>query len=104
MRPRAAPGSSLRRSRAKNLFWAAVFFLLGVIGVMVPIMPQVPFFVMSVLFLSLVFPPVRRRLRRFLHHHPKIAHAYKKWKDRRRKKRLARIRRQKARAEPGPTI
>jgi uncharacterized membrane protein YbaN (DUF454 family) len=93
-----ARGSSLRRSRAKNLFWAVLFFVLGVIGVMVPVMPQIPFFVMSLLFLSLVFPSVRRRIRRFLHHHPKIARAYKKWKDRRRRKRLARIREAKQHA------
>jgi uncharacterized membrane protein YbaN (DUF454 family) len=67
-----------------------------VIGVMVPIMPQSPFFIMSLLFLSLVFPSVRRRLRRFLHRHPKIAHAYKKWKDRRRGKRHEAIRRRKS--------
>jgi uncharacterized membrane protein YbaN (DUF454 family) len=94
----AAAGSSLRRSRAKNLFWAVVFFIVGVIGVLVPVMPQVPFFIMSLLFLSLVFPSVRRRLRRFLHHHPKIARAYKKWKDRRRRKRQARIREAKEQA------
>src|SRR5262249_33123912 len=84
-----------KRSRAKNLAWAAFFFVLGVIGVMVPVMPQIPFFVMSLLFLSLVFPSVRKRLRRFLHRHPKIAHAYKKWKDRRRGKRHEAIRRRK---------
>ena len=82
--------------RAKNLAWAAVFFVLGVIGVLIPVMPQIPFFIMSLLFLSLVFPSVRRGLRRFLHRHPKIAHAYKKWKDRRRKKRQRKIRREKA--------
>ncbi|HEY6929738.1 MAG TPA: DUF454 family protein [Thermoanaerobaculia bacterium] len=87
--------------RTRNLAWAAVFFVLGVIGVLVPIMPQVPFFIMSVLFLSLVFPSVRRRLRRFLHRHPKIAHAYKKWKDSRRKKRRRKIHREKRGPEAG---
>ncbi len=91
-------GSKTRRSRAKNLFWAGVFFVLGVIGILLPIVPQVPFFVMSLLFLSLVFPSVRRALRRFLHRHPKVAHAYKKWKDRRRKKRHRHIRRRKEEA------
>jgi GrpB-like predicted nucleotidyltransferase (UPF0157 family) len=51
---------------------------------------------MSLLFLSLVFPRVRRALRRFLHRHPKVAHAYKKWKDRRRAKRHRHIRKRKA--------
>jgi uncharacterized membrane protein YbaN (DUF454 family) len=83
------------RSKAHNLAWAIVFFILGVIGVLVPIMPQIPFFIMSLLFFSLVFPSVRRKLRRFLHHHPKVAHAYKKWRDKARAKRLAMIRREK---------
>ena len=85
--------------RAKNLAWAAFFFVLGVIGILVPVMPQIPFFIMSLLFLSLVFPSVRRRLRRFLHRHPKIAHAFKTWKDRRRKKRQRKIRRAKGEQE-----
>ncbi len=97
-------GSRTRRSRAKNLFWAGFFFVLGVIGVLLPIVPQVPFFVMSLLFLSLVFPSVRRALRRFLHRHPKVAHAYKKWKDRRRKKRHRHIRRRKENAARGTQL
>jgi len=96
-RPRA---QGLRPAgRTRNLVWAAIFFILGVIGVIVPIMPQIPFFIMSVLFLSLVFPSVRRRLRRFLNRHPKIAHAFKGWKDSRRKKRRRRIQRNKREQE-----
>ncbi len=71
------------------------FFIVGVIGVLVPVMPQIPFFVMSLLFFSLVFPPIRRRIRRFLHHHPRLAHAYKRWRDKARKKRRDIIRREK---------
>lgn len=89
------PTRRRRRSKAHNLAWAVFFFILGVIGVMVPIMPQIPFFIMSVLFFSLVFPSVRRKLRRFLHRHPKVAHAYKKWRDKARRKRQAMIRREK---------
>jgi uncharacterized membrane protein YbaN (DUF454 family) len=89
-RPRRRP-----RSKAHNLAWAIFFFILGVIGVILPVMPQIPFFVMSVIFLSLVFPSVRRRLRRFLHHHPKVAHAYKKWRDSARRRRQAMIRKEK---------
>jgi uncharacterized membrane protein YbaN (DUF454 family) len=97
-------GSKTRRSRVKNLFWAGFFFILGVIGVLLPIVPQVPFFIMSLLFLSLVFPSVRRALRRFLHRHPKVAHAYKKWKDRRLKKRHRHIRRRKENAARGTRL
>ena len=78
-----------------NIALAIFFFILGVIGVLLPVVPQIPFFIMSVLFLSLVFPKVRRRVRRFLHHHPKIAHAYKKWRDKARRKRQELIRREK---------
>jgi uncharacterized membrane protein YbaN (DUF454 family) len=83
------------RSKAHNLAWAIFFFILGVIGVLIPIMPQIPFFVMSLLFFSLVFPSVRRRLRRFLHRHPRVAHAYKKWRDAARRKRQKVIRKEK---------
>jgi uncharacterized membrane protein YbaN (DUF454 family) len=96
--------SKTRRSRVKNLLWAAFFFILGVIGLLLPIVPQVPFFIMSLLFLSLVFPSVRRALRRFLHRHPKVAHTYKKWKDRRRKKRHRHIRSRKEKAARGTQL
>lgn len=87
-RPRKSP----RRSRIRNLVLAIFFFILGVIGVLIPIMPQVPFFLMSALFLSLVFPRVRRALRRFRHRHPKLEKIYKEWRHRRLRKRLHRIR------------
>ena len=83
------------RSKAHNLAWAIVFFILGIIGVLIPILPQIPFFIMSLLFFSLVFPSVRRWLRRFLHRHPRAAHAYKKWRDKARRKRQAMIRKEK---------
>jgi uncharacterized membrane protein YbaN (DUF454 family) len=84
-----------KRSRTANIVLGIAFFILGVIGVMVPIMPQVPFFIASFFFFSLVFPSVRRAGRRFLHRHPKVAHAYKKWRDKARKKRQELIRREK---------
>ena len=104
--------SRVRRNKAWNLALAIFFFTLGAIGLVVPVMPQLLFFAMGLLFLSLVSPTVRRRLRRFLHAHPKLAHAYKRWRDKGRQKRLAVIRRRKALAErlhlhrrgaPGPT-
>jgi Protein of unknown function (DUF454) len=93
--PKRRPRRTTARSRTHNLVLAIAFFILGVIGVLLPIVPQIPFFIMSLLFLSLVFPKVRRALRRFLHKHPKIAHAYKKWRDKARRKRQDLIRREK---------
>jgi uncharacterized membrane protein YbaN (DUF454 family) len=84
-----------RRSKAWNLALGIFFFIVGVIGVLIPVMPQVPFFIMSLLFFSLVFPSIRRRIRRFLHRHPKLAHAYKRWRDKGRKKRQELIRKEK---------
>src|SRR5262249_340448 len=84
-----------RRSKARNLAWAIFFFILGVIGVLIPVMPQIPFFIMSLLFFSLVFPPVARWRPRFLHRHPKLAHAYKKGRDAARRKRQQLIRKEK---------
>jgi uncharacterized membrane protein YbaN (DUF454 family) len=85
----------MRRTKTHNLLYAAIFFVIGVIGVMVPIMPQVPFFVMSALFLSLVFPRVRRALRRFRLRHPKVEASYRKWRNRAREKRRRKIRERK---------
>jgi uncharacterized membrane protein YbaN (DUF454 family) len=81
-----------RRSKTHNLAFAVFFFIVGVIGVLVPIMPQIPFFVMSALFLSLVFPKVRRRLRRWRLKYPKLDASYKKWRGRSRRKRQVKIR------------
>ncbi len=85
-----------RRSKTRNLALAVFFFIVGVIGVLVPIMPQVPFFVMSALFLSLVFPKVRRTLRRWRHRYPRLDASYKKWRGRARRKRQEHIRRRRA--------
>lgn len=87
--------SRVRRNKALNLALAIFFFILGFIGLLIPVMPQILFFAMGIVFLSLVSPTVRRRVRRFLHRHPKMAHAYKRWRDKGRRKRLAMIRRRK---------
>jgi uncharacterized membrane protein YbaN (DUF454 family) len=87
--------SRVRRNKLWNLTLAIFFFVLGFIGLLIPVMPQVLFFALGLLFLSLVSPTVRRRVRRFLHRHPKLAHAYKRWRDRGRQKRHAMIRRRK---------
>ena len=91
--------SRVRRNKLRNLALAIFFFILGVIGLLIPVMPQVLFFALSVFFLSLVSPTVRRRLRRFLHDHPKVAHAYKRWRDKGRQKRHKMIQRRKALAQ-----
>jgi uncharacterized membrane protein YbaN (DUF454 family) len=87
--------SRVRRNKVWNLVLAIFFFILGFIGILIPVMPQVIFFVMGLLFLSLVSPTVRRSVRRFLHGHPKLAHAYKRWREKGRQKRRAMIRRRK---------
>jgi uncharacterized membrane protein YbaN (DUF454 family) len=81
-----------RRSKARNLALAVFFFIVGVIGVLVPVMPQVPFFIMSALFLSLAFPRVRRAIRRFRHRYPKLDASYRKWRANARRKRQEKIR------------
>jgi uncharacterized membrane protein YbaN (DUF454 family) len=87
--------SRTRRNKIWNLTLAIFFFILGFIGILVPIMPQIVFFAMGTFFLSLVSPTVRRWVRRFLHRHPRLAHHYKQWRDKGRQKRLALIRRRK---------
>ena len=94
----APPKPRQKRSKTHNLVYAILFFVVGVIGILVPIMPQVPFFVMSALFLSLVFPKVRRALRRWRLKHPKLDAAYRKWRARGRRKRHSAIRRRRARS------
>ena len=87
------PAPARRRSKTHNLAYAVLFFVLGVIGILIPIVPQIPFFIMSALFLSFAFPRVRRALRRFRHRHPKLEEAYRRWRHSRIRKRLLRIRR-----------
>ena len=55
-RHRRADGAS----KTHNIVFGVFFFILGVIGVLIPVMPQVLFFFMSALFFSLAFPTVRR--------------------------------------------
>ena len=89
------PKARRKRSKTHNLVYAILFFVVGVIGILVPIMPQIPFFIMSALFLSLVFPKVRRALRRWRLKHPKLDASYRKWRARGRRKRHQAIRRRR---------
>ena len=85
------------RRRAWNIALAIFFFILGVIGVLVPIMPQFIFFALSLLFLSLVSKRVHGAVQRFLTSHPKINAAYHRWRHKERHKR----REKKRAARPG---
>jgi len=89
-----------RRSKTRNLALGIFFFIVGVIGVLIPVMPQVPFFIMSALFFSLVFPKVRRTLRRWRHRYPKLDASYKKWRGKARKKRQQSIRSRRSDRSP----
>jgi uncharacterized membrane protein YbaN (DUF454 family) len=89
-RPPTHPRRGWRRTR--NLALAIGFFVLGVIGVIVPIMPQVIFFVLSLVFFSLVSRRVHKMVRRFLRGHPKMQAAFDRWRHKARAKRRERKR------------
>jgi len=78
--------------RGRNIFLGILFFVLGVIGILVPVMPQIVFFFLSALFFSMVAPRLRRALRRFRKRHPSVDRAYAKWREKGRKKRQEIIR------------
>ena len=78
--------------RGRNIFLGILFFVLGVIGILVPVMPQIVFFFLSALFFSMVSPRLRRALRRFRKRHPSVDRAYAKWREKGRKKRQEIIR------------
>jgi uncharacterized membrane protein YbaN (DUF454 family) len=78
--------------RGRNIFLGIFFFVLGVIGILIPVMPQIVFFFLSALFFSMVSPRLRRALRRFRKRHPSVDRAYAKWREKGRKKRQEIIR------------
>jgi flagellar biosynthesis component FlhA len=82
----------LQRRTLRNTVLGVTFFVLGVIGLIVPVMPQMIFFFLSALFFSLVSPRLRRALRRFRQRHPSVQKAYVKWREKSRQKRLKLIR------------
>jgi uncharacterized membrane protein YbaN (DUF454 family) len=90
------PAPRNRAAKIKYLAFAIVFFLLGVVGLIIPVMPQIVFFAISLIFFSMISPPVRRRVRKFLQTHPRMAAAYKKWRDRGRQKRQRLIKKKRA--------
>ena len=93
------PRTPLHRRAIRNTILGGLFFALGVIGIFIPVMPQLIFFFLSALFFSLVSPRLRRALRRFRQRHPSVQNAYVKWRDKARRKRQERIRRRKRRHE-----
>ena len=86
------PRTPVHKRRTRHILLGTLFFVLGVIGILIPVMPQLVFFVLSLVFFSMAFPSLRRRLRRFRRRHPKLDRAFLKWRERSRKKRLALIR------------
>ncbi|HEX4440856.1 MAG TPA: DUF454 family protein [Thermoanaerobaculia bacterium] len=93
-----ASESTARRTRSHrkkiwNIALGVFFFLLGVVGILIPVMPQLIFFFLSLVFFSRVSPRLRRAVRRFRKRHPKLETAYQKWRRRSREKRLQIIRR-----------
>ena len=82
----------LHRRRIRNTVFGILFFILGVIGIFIPVMPQIIFFLMSLVFFSMAFPSLRRRLRRFRRRHPSLDRAYVKWREKSRRKRQTLIR------------
>ena len=83
----AAGRTPTQRRRIRNLALGIGFFVLGVIGILIPVMPQLIFFFLSAVFFSMVFPKLRRRLRRLRQRHPKVDRAYKSWRETARHKR-----------------
>lgn len=98
MSPERGP-ASLQRRTTRNIVLGILFFILGVIGILVPVMPQVVFFFLSALFFSLVSPRLRRALRRFRQRHPSVDKAYAKWREKGRKRRLKHIRKRRMQDE-----
>ncbi len=86
----------IHRRTTRNIALGVGFFILGVIGIFIPVMPQLIFFFLSALFFSLVSPPLRRALRRFRKRHPSVDKAYTKWREKSRRRRLKIIRKARA--------
>lgn len=81
-----------RRRKIWNIVLGIFFLILGLIGILIPVMPQVLFFVLSAIFFSRVSPRLRRALRRYRKRHPKIDRAYANWRRQARDKRQRLIR------------
>ena len=80
------PGSAYRK-KIWNIVLGSFFFILGVIGILIPVMPQLVFFFLSLVFFSRVSKRLRRAVRRFRKKHPKLDRAYANWRRSAREKR-----------------
>jgi uncharacterized membrane protein YbaN (DUF454 family) len=89
---KAHPPTPIHRRTTRNIALGVGFFILGVIGIFIPVMPQIIFFFLSALFFSFVSPRLRRGLRRFRKRHPSLDKAYTKWREKSRRRRLKIIR------------
>jgi uncharacterized membrane protein YbaN (DUF454 family) len=89
-------GSRYKRQKVWNIVLGVFFFILGVIGILIPVMPQLIFFFLSLVFFSRVSPRLRRAVRRYRKRHPKLENAYQSWRRKAREKRRAIIRRARA--------
>jgi uncharacterized membrane protein YbaN (DUF454 family) len=65
--------------RWKRLSIAAGFFVLGVIGVITPVMPQTLFFLIAVLLVGPDIPPARRAVMGILRRWPKLRKLVPRW-------------------------
>jgi uncharacterized protein len=101
--PSHGPGSAYRK-RIWNIALGIFFFILGVIGILIPVMPQFAFFFLSLFFFSRVSKRLRRAVRRYRKRHPKLDRAYANWRRRAREKRrkwLAKLRDERGAQIPG---
>ena len=62
-----------------RLTLAILFFLLGVIGLVVPVMPQLLFFAISAILVAPDFPPARRLVTWIFSRWPKLQRALPRW-------------------------
>lgn len=85
-----------QRRKIWNIALGLFFLILGIIGIIIPVMPQFVFFFLSAVFFSRVSPRLRRAMRRLRKRYPKIDRAYTNWRERARRKRQKWIRKVRA--------
>ena len=44
------------------LIFASVFYLLGIIGLIIPIIPQIPFFIIGTIFMIIGFKSIKEKI------------------------------------------